>query len=1001
MCNITGYTVEELTRTSTRILYEEESEFRRVGEALYRDFQGETKWMRKDGQVLDVLVQLSPMEGGAYIFTATDITRLKRAENTLKFTQFSVDNAADSIYWIDSTGSIAYVNDSACLSTGYDREELLSMKIHEIDMEQAAANWQQYWTDISRKGSDQFESTHRRKDGARLPVEVSVSYLPYDEFEYVCAFSRDITERRKAEEALKESEERWQFALEGAGDGLWDWNAQTGTVYFSRQWKEMIGYADEDIGDSVEEWDARIHPDDRDAVHARLNDHLEGGSSVYTSQYRFRCKDGTYKWILDRGKVVRWTEDGRPLRVIGTHTDITEHKRTEERLRLDESRTETLLKLNQMGDRPLEEITAFTLEESIRLTKSAIGYLAFLNDDESILTMHSWSRRAMKECRIQDKPVSYPLETTGIWGDPVRERKPIITNDYPAPGVARRGYPHGHVEVRRHLGVPVFDGESIVAVIGVGNKEEEYGESDINQLQLMAQGMIRLLKEKAAQEALSVSESRLRAVIDSARDAIFIKGRDHRYIVANRAMSELFGVPMERILGATDRDLFPDEAADHIEKVDRRVFQGETIEEEMARPVTAAVYVFHTIKVPLRNDRGEITGLCGIARDITERKHLESQLLQSQKMEAVGTLAGGVAHDFNNLLSAIMGYASLLQMKMDKDNPLYSYASQILVSSEKAANLTQSLLAFSRKQVINLKPVVINDTVEKLHRLLERLIPEDVEFKIQRNSERLVVMADPGQLDQVVMNLVTNARDAMPRGGKLTITVDRATVGNEFLTTHGYGKAGEYALIAISDTGIGMDSKVLEKIFEPFFTTKGVGRGTGLGLAIVYGIIKQHNGYIDVTSRPGQGSVFCVYLPLVWLEPAEEEESAAIIGGTETILIAEDNADLCQLSVQVLEDHGYTVLAAKDGAMAVETFRRHRDEISLIILDVVMPRMNGKEACEAIRLIDPSVRVIFTSGYTDDIIQEKGMLNEEYDFLGKPITPATLLRKIREVLDRK
>ena len=871
MCSITGYAIDELTRTSARILYEEGSEFERVGEVLYRDFQGETKWVRKDGQVLNVLVQLSPMEGGAYIFTATDITRLKRAESTLKFTQFSVDNAADSVYWIDSTGSIAYVNDSACLSTGYERHELLSMKINEIDMEHLIPDWSQYWRQIVRRGSDQFESTQRRKDGTTFPVEVSVSYLPYDEFEYVCAFSRDITERRKAEE----------------------------------------------------------------------------------------------------------------------------------RLRLDESRTEALLKLNQMGNRPLEEITTFTLEESIRLTKSAIGYLAFLNDDESVLTMHSWSRKAMEECRIQDKPVSYPLETTGMWGDPVRTRRPIITNDYTAPGVARRGHPEGHVEVRRHLGVPIFDGERIVAVVGVGNKEEEYGETDINQVQLMAQGMIRLLKEKAAREALSVSESRLRAVIDSARDAIFIKDRDRRYIVANRTMSELFGIPMEKILGATDRDLFPDEAADHIEKMDNRVLQGETIEEEMARPVTAAVYIFHTIKVPLTNERGEITGLCGIARDVTERKHLESQLLQSQKMEAVGTLAGGVAHNFNNLLSAIMGYASLLQMKMDKDNPLYGYASQILVSSEKAANLTQSLLAFSRKQVINLKPVVINDTVDKLHRLLERLIPEDVEFRIRKTSERLVVMADPGQLDQVVMNLVTNARDAMPRGGKLTITVDRATVSSEFISTHGYGKPGEYALIAISDTGIGMDSRVMEKIFEPFFTTKGVGRGTGLGLAIVYGIIKQHNGYIDVTSRPGEGSVFCVYLPLVWLEPVNQEESVAICGGTETILIAEDNADLCELSVKVLEDHGYTVLAARDGAMAVETFRQHKDEISLVILDVVMPRMNGKEACEAIRLIDPSMRVIFTSGYTDDIIQEKGMLNEEYDFLGKPITPATLLRKIREVLDRK
>ncbi len=870
MCDITGYTVDELTGRHSRILYQDDGAYERIGEELYRDGQVGTKWVKKDGEVRDILLQVSPADSHAYIYTASDITRLKLAENALKFTQFSVDRAGDSVYWIDSLGRIAYANDSACLSTGYDRQELLSMTIQEIGADYTASGWSQFWRGIVEKGSGQFESTHRKKDGTVFPVEASLSCLSYNEFEYICAFIRDITE----------------------------------------------------------------------------------------------------------------------------------HKKTEERLRLDESRTEALLKINQMANRPLAEITDFTLEESIRLTGSTLGYLAFLNEDESVLTMHSWSRKAMEDCMIGNKPIDYPLETTGIWGDSVRRRRPVITNDYDAPDVSRRGYPEGHVKVKRHLGVPVFDGEKIVAVVGVGNKEEGYTETDINQVTLMAQGMVRLLKQKTAQEALSISEARLRAILDSAKDTIFIKDKGLRYVVVNRAMSELFGIPVEKIVGGSDRDLFPPNMAGHIGQIDSRVLHGETIEEELARPIRDMDRIFHTIKAPLRNGAGEIAGLCGIARDVTERKHLESQLLQSQKMEAVGTLAGGVAHDFNNLLSAIMGYASLLQMKMDKDNPLFAYASHILTSSEKAAALTRSLLAFSRKQVINLRPVAINDTIEKVHRLLERLIPEDVEFRIERSSERLIALADPGQLDQVIMNLVTNARDAMPRGGKLTIATERVTVGSDFIASQGYGKPGEYAVIIISDTGIGMDRKILEKIFEPFFTTKGVGRGTGLGLAIVYGIVNQHNGYIDVRSRPGEGSVFSVYLPLVWLEPADEEAPARISGGTETILIAEDNADLCKLSVSVLEDHGYTVLAATDGSMAVETFREHKGAISLVILDVVMPKMNGKEVFDAIRTLDPSIKVIYTSGYTDDILEEKGVANKKYDFLGKPITPATLLTKIREVLDR-
>ncbi len=706
LCAIAGYSLEEFTGRDTSYLYSSLQEFESVGVQLYREGQAETKWTTKDGRIIDVLLQVSQADNGAYICTVTDMTRLKRAENSLKFTQFSVDSAVDNIYWIDAGGRIAYVNDSACVSTGYSRDELLSMTIHDIDPNYPAEMWPRIWEDIVGKGSDQFVSMHRKKDGSIFPVEKSISYLSYDEFEYVCAFVRDITERKRAEEALRESEERWQFALEGSGDGLWDWNVPGNTVYFSKQWKEMIGYAENEIEDSVEEWESRIHPDDKADVYAKLNSHLGGRSSVYISQHRLRSKDGTYKWVLDRGKVLNRTEDGKPVRVIGTHTDIT------------------------------------------------------------------------------------------------------------------------------------------------------------------------------------------------------------------------------------------------------------------------------------------------------ERKHLESQLLQSQKMEAVGTLAGGVAHDFNNLLSAIMGYASLLQMKMDKHDPLYSYASHILTSSEKAANLTQSLLAFSRKQVIDLKPISLNETVEKLHRLLERLIPEDVEFRVNKSDERLIVMADVGQLDQVIMNLVTNARDAMPRGGKLTIRIDRAAANSHFMTTNKNVDLSDHALIEISDTGIGMDKKTIEKIFEPFFTTKELGRGTGLGLSIVYGIIKQHNGYIDVRSQPGEGSVFSVYLPIVWLEPEDESDVSNIVGGIETILIAEDNKELCQLSMRVLRDHGYSVLAAMDGTAAVEMFREYKGEIALVILDVVMPKMNGKEAYESIRKIDPSVKVIFTSGYTDDIVIERGVENEQYDFLGKPLTPATLLKKIREVLDR-
>jgi PAS domain S-box-containing protein len=506
---------------------------------------------------------------------------------------------------------------------------------------------------------------------------------------------------------------------------------------------------------------------------------------------------------------------------------------------------------------------------------------------------------------------------------------------------------------------------------------------------------------KKAQNDLSVSESRLRAIIDSAQDAIYIKDQAFRYIVANPAMGKLFDMSPEEILGRKDADLFDEDAGDRIEEIDKRVLAGEIVMEQTERDIQGSKHIFDMIKVPLYNKKSTIIGLCGIARDITERKNLEFQLAQSQKIEAIGTLAGGVAHDFNNIIGAIMGYASLLQMKMDHTDEKSNYVAQILSASEKAANLTQSLLAFSRKQLIRLKPVRINEVIEHIQKILARLLTEDIEFRMELSKEDLTVLADEGQIDQVIMNLVTNARDAMPRGGNLTITTSLFTISDEFIRTRGFGKKGRYASISVADTGKGMDENIRTKIFEPFFTTKEVGKGTGLGLSLVYGIVKQHNGFIEVDSKIAQGTTFHVYLPLT--QDAEEAEglkisNLKIVGGTETILVAEDNVELANVVKTVLTDNGYKVIMAKDGLEAISLFKENR--IDLAILDVVMPKMNGWEVYEGLRETNSHSKVLFVSGYTDDIIQEKGLTQEGIDLVLKPLTPNQLLGKVREILDR-
>jgi PAS domain S-box-containing protein len=406
---------------------------------------------------------------------------------------------------------------------------------------------------------------------------------------------------------------------------------------------------------------------------------------------------------------------------------------------------------------------------------------------------------------------------------------------------------------------------------------------------------------------------------------------------------------------------------------------------------------------PVKDAAGKIVSFVAVKHDITHEVTLENQLRHSQKMEAVGQLAGGIAHDFNNILTALMGYATILQMKMAPDEPLKLHVDQVLESVHRGAALTRSLLAFSRKQILRPRPVDLNEIVGRAGKLLARLIGEDVELRMDLSPGKPIVNADSGQIEQVLLNLATNARDAMPDGGVLTFATGVLDLDGAFIRTHGYGKPGRYGFVAVSDTGMGMTGKILDKIFEPFFTTKEVGKGTGLGLSIAYGIVKQHEGYIWACSEVGKGATFRICLPAAealagGTHPAGNSEVPA--GGTETVLLVEDDAAVRKIEKTVLERFGYTVIEAVDGQDAIEKFAGNRDKVGLLILDVIMPRMNGKEAYDEIRRMRPGVRAIFTSGYSADIIHEKGLLMGGYDYLSKPLLPSELLKKVREVLDR-
>jgi len=393
-----------------------------------------------------------------------------------------------------------------------------------------------------------------------------------------------------------------------------------------------------------------------------------------------------------------------------------------------------------------------------------------------------------------------------------------------------------------------------------------------------------------------------------------------------------------------------------------------------------------------------------LMKELKERKRLEEQLVQSQKMEAIGTLAGGVAHDFNNLLTVVLGYGELLKQKVKNDGTLNRYIEHVIASAEKGKRLTEGLLAFSRKQMVIPKPVNLNEVVRDTEKILKRLIGEDIELNTTLYDKDIIVLSDYGQIEQILINLVTNAKDAMPKGGEIKIETSLFYMDEDFIVRHGYGKKGFYGALKVEDSGIGMEKEVMDRIFEPFFTTKEVGKGTGLGLSVVYGIVKQNKGFISVESEPNKGSIFTVYLPVfesdVTVKQKQAVETTAEYGKGETILLAEDDDTLRGLMKTVLEQFNYKVIEAANGRDAIELFQKKKDDINLVILDVIMPKANGKEVYDRVRDIKPEIPALFISGYTSDFLSSKEIALEHLEFIQKPVLPIDLVKKVKNILEK-
>jgi PAS domain S-box-containing protein len=921
--------------------------------------------------------------------------------------------------------------------------------------------------------------------------EYEVTSIPFQDIDgetKAIEIVRDITEQKRAEKSLIESEERYRRMVSAITAYTYSVEVKDGQAVSTRHsigCLPVTGYKPEDYESEPYLWYSMIHPEDQIIVSNSLNE-LLSGREVPPIEHRLIRRDGSTVWV--RNTMVAYIDvEGRLIRYDGLIEDISDRKRAEEALRESESKFRTLAQTNaaaifiiqgnnfQYVNPALEAITGYSEEELLTMnfwdvihpefqelvkergiarqrgekvpsryefkiiTKSGrtrwldttAGLIEYKGNTATIaaaieITEHKQAVEALRESEEKFRAISntavdailvmnnegkisyWNTAAERMFGYTSAEAMGKELHLFLAPERYHEDYKKGFAKFKETGQGPAIG--NTLEFFAISKDGTEFPiEVSTSAIQIKGQwhsvGIIRNITErKRVEEALIESEQNYRALFEESKDVIYMSTPEGKFLDINSAGIELFGYPSKEEILRIDitNDLYanPDDR-EKFQQVLARQGYVKDYEVVFKRKDGEHIIVLLTSTAVL-DEKARIIAYRGIMKDITERKRLEQQLLQAQKMEAIGQLAGGIAHDFNNILTAIIGFGTLLKIETSKDDLLRSYVTQILTSAERAANLTQALLAFSRRQIISPRPMNLNEIIQGVERLLSRLIGEDIELSTFLTDKELTVMADSGQIETVLMNLATNARDAMPDGGSLIIKTELTEINHEFIKAYGYGRPGFYALISVEDTGHGMDEKTKERIFEPFFTTKEVGKGTGLGLSMVYGIIQQHDGYINVYSEPGKGSTFKIYLPLIKskVEEAELVVHPVLKRGTETVIVAEDDSQVRELIKEVLEGFGYKVMEAADGEDALKVFNENKDRIQLLILDVVMPKKNGKEVYDEIRKVRPDIKAIFTSGYNVDIIHQKGILEEGSDFISKPISPEELLRKVREILDK-
>ncbi len=1043
-CRLTGYSRDELVALTVADVeaVEGPEEVARRLKRLQVSVSGsehfETRHRRKDGSLIDfeVSVTLVPAADTRVVSFLRDITERGHREADLR--------ASDDRYrllfasnpqpmWVYDLDTLAFVevNDAAVQHYGYSREEFLAKTLHDIRphedvpvlLEQLSCSPGLHEGGIVR---------HAKKDGTAIEVEVASHPIAWMGRCARLALLRDVTSERRVQRLVAEHEERFELTARASHDSLWELDPRTGRVWWSEGFASEFGHDPGSLGDTVESWSDKLHPNDHDRVVSGFNAALAGGNEAWTDEYRFRRGDGSYADVLDRAYIMRDTH-GRPVRVVGAVMDIADLRRVERERAEVESKYQTVV-------RNIDEI-AYVVE----MTGDPMeGRVVFVNAQVERTTGHA-PQEFVENPELWNSLI-HPDDLSAVMSltqRMFRERTPI----------ARRYRVH-HRQMNQYRWVddrvaPQFDPDGVhVTLFGIARDitdavlaEETLKQSEVRLILALKKAQHvadELARREASQKNLNVLlllaledleldellQRALVLVLNSPWPAtlgvgavFLVDGDSHELVlrahngidapILERCARVPFGVCLCGRVAATGLPLH----SPCVDAAHEIVYPHMPEHGHYCIPIAAGGSVLGVLtiytKVGHSYDAREVeflgtfaSTLAGmIVRERAEERLRQTQkvLLHSQKMDVVGRLTGGVAHDFNNLLTAILGYSNFVLDALEPDNDLRADVAEIKNAGERAAALTQQLLAFSRRQVMQPQIVDLGETVSGIERMLRRIIGEDIRLTTTCATGVGSVKADPHQLGQVLMNLAVNARDAMPGGGILTIEITTVDLDDDWAGLHPGSHAGSYVRLLVRDTGCGMPPDVLAHVFEPFFTTKG-NKGTGLGLATVYGIVAQSGGCIDIVSTPGHGTSVNIYLPQVEDEsPGKATVAANARGGSETILLVDDEEAVRNMARRMLERLGYTVLQARDGLDALAVSERS-ERIDVVVTDVVMPGMSGPELVDRLAALRPGIRVMYISGYSGDFAEALAALGDRA-FVQKPFDLNAMALKIREVLD--